>query len=222
MKRNAFALTVLKGHEDEFRSELGKAWPAISDFLDEIKADNFSLWQMSEQVFGYCETPDDLNWQIFAGKCNELADRFAECVSWISRPGQGMRLMYHDFGVVRTNKELIRHRVFATRLKGDFQDEYKRRHDGLVAARGGVTDPGPDSNFSIWNAGRYIFGYDEIDVTMERAETKESHESTVKWESGMLEIMEWITDDVDWLTGERHSHVIRLAAHSLNCIQAGN
>ena len=90
------------------------------------------------------------------------------------------------------------------------------------AARGGKTDPGPDSNFSIWNAGRYIFGYDEIDVTMETPETKEEHDQTVKWESGMLEIMEWITDDVDWLTGERHPHVIRLASHSLNCIQTAN
>jgi L-rhamnose mutarotase len=220
MKRNAFALTIRKGREGGFRERLGALWPDITKFLDDIQADNFSLWQMGEQVFGYCETPDDPDWQTFAKRCEELTGRFDDCVIWISKPGQGMRLMYHDFGVVRKNKELIRHRVFATKLKGDFQEEYKRRHDGLIEARGGVTDPGPDSNFSIWNAGRYIFGYDEIDVTMEKPETKEEHESTVKWESGMLEIMEWITDDVDWLTGERHCHVIRLAAHSLNCIQA--
>lgn len=120
--------------------------------------------------------------------------------------------MYHDYGIVRESKELIRHRVFATRLKGAVQEEYKRRHDALVEARGGVPDPGPDSNFSIWNAGQYIIGYDEIDVTMEVAETPESREATIAWETNMLGIMDWITDDVDWMTGERHPHVVRLAS----------
>ena len=121
--------------------------------------------------------------------------------------------MYQDFGIVRENKELIRHRVFATQLKGDFQEEYKRRHDALVEARNGAVTPGPDSNFSIWNAGRYIFGYDEIDVTMEKAETEESRKAAVDWETKMLEIMEWFTDDVDWITNGRHPHVVRLAYH---------
>ena len=75
-----------------------------------------------------------------------------------------MRLMYHNFGVVRENKELIRHRMFMTKLKPGCEEEYKARHDGLVAAREGKIDLGPDSNFSIWSAGGYIFGYDEIDT----------------------------------------------------------
>ena len=201
---------------------LGQKWDDITELLDRMQADNFSLWQMGQQVFGYCETPDGEVCADAIKAAAEIADEFSGCAEWIAKPADGMRLMYHDFGIVRKNKELIRHRVFATKLREDFQEEYKRRHDGLIAARGGKTDPGPDSNFSIWNAGRYIFGYDEIDVTMETPETKEEHDQTVKWESGMLEIMEWITDDVDWLTGERHPHVIRLASHSLNCIQTAN
>ena len=55
----------------------------------------------------------------------------------------------------------------STRLKPGTQEEYKRRHDALVEQRGNTVNPGPDSNFSIWNAGDYIFGYDEIDITME-------------------------------------------------------
>ena len=124
-----------------------------------------------------------------------------------------MRLMYHDFGIVRENKELIRHRVFATRLKGDYQEEYKRRHDALVDARGGKVNPGPDSNFSIWNAERYIFGYDEIDVTMEQAETEASRQAAIDWEVKMLEIMEWYTDDVDWISGAHHKHIQCIGHH---------
>ena len=49
--------------------------------------------------------------------------------------------MYHNFGVVRENKELIRHRMFMTKLKDGCEEEYKRRHDGLIAQRGDSVDP---------------------------------------------------------------------------------
>ena len=124
-----------------------------------------------------------------------------------------MRLMYHNFGIVRENKELIRHRMFMTKLKPGCEEEYKARHDGLVAARGDKIDPGPDSNFSIWSAGGYIFGYNEIDTTMETEETPEAHEATVAWETRQLGIMDWITNDCDWLTGQIHSASVRLAWH---------
>ena len=94
------------------------------------------------------------------------------------------------------------------------EEEYKARHDGLVAAREGKIDPGPDSNFSIWSAGGYIFGYDEIDTTMEVEETVEEREQTVEWEMRQLGIMDWITNDVDWMTGDVHADVKRLAWHN--------
>ena len=95
---------------------------------------------------------------------------------------------------------------------GDEQD--KRRHDGLIAQRGDTVDPGPDSNFSIWSAGGYIFGYDEIDTTMEVEETVEAREQTVEWEMRQLGIMDWITNDVDWMTGDVRADVKRLAWHN--------
>ena len=125
-----------------------------------------------------------------------------------------MRLMYHDFGVVRESKELIRIRMFMTKLKAGQEEEYKARHDKLVEARGDKVTEGPDSNFSIWNAGGYIFGYDEIDTTMEVEETKEARESTVEWETRQLGIMDWITNDVDWMTGEVHDQSRCLAKHN--------
>ena len=83
----------------------------------------------------------------------------------------------------------------------------------LIEQRGDSVDPGPDSNFSIWSAGGYIFGYNEIDTTMETEETPEEHENTIAWETRQLEIMDWITNDVDWMTKEHHVSSIRLAWH---------
>ena len=140
-------------------------------------------------------------------------EAFSGLVCWLAEPGEGMELMYHDFGIVREDKSLIRHRMFMTRLKPGCAREYKARHQALIEARGGVPDPGPDSNFSIWSAGGYIFGYDEIDTTMEQEETPEAHAATVAWETRQLEIMDWITNDCDWLTGQVHPASTRLAWH---------
>jgi L-rhamnose mutarotase len=139
--------------------------------------------------------------------------KIQDTFDWISTPGEEMRLMYHDYGIVRESKELIRHRMFMTKLKPGCEEEYKRRHDGLVAARGDKVTEGPDSNFTIWSAGGYIFGYNEIDTTMETEETEAERESTIQWETRQLEIMDWITNDVDWMTGEHHSASVRLGWH---------
>ena len=109
-------------------------------------------------------------------EAEQLIREMEDTFEWISTPGKDMRLMYHDFGVVRENKELIRHRMFMTRLKPGCEEEYKARHDALIEKRNGAVTQGPDSNFSIWSAGGYIFGYNEIDTTMEREETEEEHQ----------------------------------------------
>lgn len=101
-----------------------------------------------------------------------------------------------------------------TKLKPGCEEEYKRRHDGLIEKRGDMVNPGPDSNFSIWSAGGYIFGYDEIDTTMEIESTEADRKSTIEWETRQLEIMDWITNDVDWMTGEHHAASVRLAWHA--------
>ena len=215
MKRHSFAMKVKEGCMNDLRRVLGEKWPEITAFLDRNRLSNFSLWNADDLIFGYYESGDESELSAeekAAGAALAAnADPFAE---WISRPGQGMRLMYHDFGIVRENKELIRHRMFMTRLKPGCDEEYKRRHDALVEQRGDTVDPGPDSNFSIWSAGGYIFGYDEIDTTMETEETPEEHEATVAWETRQLGIMDWITNDCDWLTGEVHVQSRRMAWHN--------
>ncbi|MBP3218398.1 MAG: L-rhamnose mutarotase [Lachnospiraceae bacterium] len=216
MERHAFAYSMGIDSFNAFRAELGRIWPDITAILDHAGAQNFSLWEIGHLVFGYYETEEgsiSLSEEDKA-RYDQIMAALGKIGSWISDPSQEMRLMYQDFGVVRRSKELIRHRVFATYLKPGMQEEYKARHDKLVEARGGKVTQGPDSNFSIWNAGDYIIGYNEIDVTMEQEETDEDREGTIAWETRMLEIMTWFTDDVDWITGERHEHVKRIAWHN--------
>ena len=215
MERHAFAMKVKDGQMNTYRRKLGEIWPELTDFLDRNQIKNFSIWNADQLIFGYYEKADGavLNAEEKSVR-DRLTGEIQDTFQWISIPGEDMRLMYHNFGVVRENKELIRHRMFMTKLKDGCEEEYKARHDGLIAQRGDTVDPGPDSNFSIWSAGGYIFGYDEIDTTMERDETPEEHEATVAWETRQMGIMDWITNDVDWMTGECHPASRRLAWHN--------
>lgn len=215
MERHAFAMEVREGQMNTFRKTLGEIWPEITAFLDHNGVKNFSIWNCEALIFGYCETADGT--VLLAEEkaaMQALIEKIQDTFTWISAPGEEMRLMYHNFGIVRENKELIRHRMFMTKLKPGCDEEYKRRHDVLVEARGGVPDPGPDSNFSIWSAGGYIFGYNEIDTTMETEPTEADKEATIAWETRQLGIMDWITNDVDWLTGQHHSASVKLAWHA--------
>lgn len=215
MKRHAFAMKIKEGRMNDYRRKLGEIWPELTAYLDRNGIHNFSIWNAADLIFGYYEKQDDAavseaDAQVKAEMTAAIGDTF----DWISTPGVDMRLMYHDFGIVRESKELIRHRMFMTKLKPGCEEEYKRRHDGLIEKRGDTVTAGPDSNFSIWSAGGYIFGYDEIDTTMEVEQTEAAKQADIEWETRQLGIMDWITNDVDWLTGEVHVSSRRLAWHA--------
>ncbi len=166
---------------------------------------NFSIWHIQQYLFGYGETE---NGDMSA--LDAVLGRLPECVELACAPGS-MRLMYHNIGVVREDKRLIRHRVFSTRIKPGCEDEYKRRHDVLVEARGDCVSDGPESDFTIWYGDGHIFGYCELVRALADVEpTPEQKAATVAWETRQLEIMDWLTDDVDWLTGEKHPKVERV------------
>ena len=215
MERHAFAMKIKEGQMNTYRKCLGEIWPELTAFLDRNEIKNFSIWNAADLIFGYYENVDGkkLSEEELAAR-DVLVKKVEDTLDWISTLGEDMRLMYHNFGVVRESKELIRHRMFMTKLKPGCEEEYKRRHDVLVEQRGDIIDPGPDSNFSIWSAGGYIFGYNEIDTTMEVEETEEDRKNTIEWETRQLGIMDWITNDVDWMTGEHHPSVKRLAWHN--------
>ena len=40
--------------------------------------------------------------------------------------------------------------------------------------------------------------------------TEEEKAQTIAWETRQLEIMDWYTDDVDWITGETHEKIQNL------------
>lgn len=215
MLRHGFALRVKEGKTALFRKNLGNVWTELTHFLDDRQIVNFSMWNVEQIIFGYYETADDFQ---FSQQDKEIIKAWenscAENYEWISTPFEEMRLMYHDFGIVRPCKELIRHRVFITKLVPGAEDEYKSRHDELVRERGDQVTLGPNSNFSIWSAGGYIFGYNEIDTTMEKDRTEEEHQADIAWETNMLDIMSWMTNDVDWLSGQCHESIRRICWHN--------
>ena len=142
MERHSFAMEIKKGKKNEYRQILGEIWPDLTAFLDQEKVHNFSIWNCDSLIFGYYET--DENNEFSEEKKASIQLSLPELTTpspGSPTPGENMRLMYHNFGVVRENKELIRHRMFITRLKPDCEEEYKARHDGLVAAREGRIDP---------------------------------------------------------------------------------
>ncbi len=186
----AAAIASVKALEADFRAACEAA---------QVK--NFSLWHMEQYLFGYGESLSE-DMACFDAVFAKLpADANLVCV-----PGS-MRQMYYDTGVVREDKSLIRHRVFATKLRPGCEEEYKRRHDVLVEQRGGEVVDHAESNFTIWYGDGHIFGYCELVKAFDHEPTPEEHASTVAWETRQLEIMDWLTDDMNWLTGENHPPV---------------
>lgn len=214
MNRIAFAARINEGMENEFRKILGQIWNDVTSFLDDNNISNFSVWKIEDLLFIYGEAEDSYCvTEEKVKRIRKIISKADDTITWLSEPGQRMHLVYYDYGIVRDSKELIRHRVFVAKLKDGCMPEYKRRHDKLIEQRGNTINHGPESNYTIWSDGNYIFGYDEIDTTMERVQTKEQVEWSIKWENKMLEIMDWITDDVDWLTNRRSSKSVCIARH---------
>ena len=206
MKRLAFIIRLVPGKRQAVTERLVAHAQQIRSEADRMGLENFSLWHVEDLLCGYSEWIGD-------GETTGLPPVLEAVVgadgALLCAPGT-MRLMYHDIGIVRQDKSLIRHRVFVTKLKPGCEEEYKRRHDGLIAARGDTVSEGPDSNFTIWYGAGYIFGYCEKVKSFDREMTEEERASTIQWETRQLEIMDWLTDDVDWITREKHEAIQRL------------
>lgn len=207
MKRNPFVLRFKDGKKEEGLAVISGFWNECKGALKRAGIENFSIWSIEDFLFCYGEFPDEVKLspadqsglEAWKAALAPLCDVFA---------AQGtLPLMYHDIGIVRADKSLIRHRVFATKLKAGCADEYKRRHDGLIEARAGKITEGPESNFTIWNANGYIFGYCELVKSFDHEMTEAEKASTIAWETRQLEIMDWLTDDVDWITGQKHDSI---------------
>ena len=200
----------------KFKSDMKKSgidavksnWNEIKKILDKIGADNVSAWAIEDFMLVYGEYPDNV---CVSAEDKALLEKLLSPYMELFAAPDTLPLMYHDIGIVREDKSLIRHRVFSTKLKDGCAEEYKRRHDALIEARGDKVSEGPESNFTIWNANGYIFGYCELVKSFDHEMTEEEKQSTIAWETRQLEIMDWLTDDVDWITGEKHDKILLVA-----------
>ena len=173
----------------------------MQENCEKFGARNASAWTVEGYVYLYAEFEDDNP----RGLNDLIPENARRALVEIAAPGS-MELMYHDIGVVREDKSRIRRRVFATVLKPGCAREYKARHQKLIDARGDRVSDGPETNFTIRCAcDKYIFGYCELVKSYDHPMTEEEKASTVAWETRQLEIMDWLTDDVDWITGEKHA-----------------
>ena len=210
MKRLPFVYKLDEGKKEA-------ALTAISGFKNELHSvvkaagiENFSIWTVDNFLFVYGEFPDEFAPCTSSAAAFKAYDAALKELGTVQAAQGTLPLMYHDIGIVREDKSLIRHRVFATKLKDGCAAEYKTRHDKLVAARGDKVSEGPESNFTIWNANGYIFGYCELVKSFDHPMTEEEKASTIAWETRQLEIMDWLTDDVDWITGQKHPAIQRV------------
>ncbi|MBE6688536.1 MAG: L-rhamnose mutarotase [Ruminococcaceae bacterium] len=204
MQRMPFVLKCKNGCKEKAIGAITAKWDEAKKELELNGVNNFSVWGIEDFLFCYGEYKDDTSAKLIADKLVSVDTEL------FAAPGT-LPLMYHDIGIVREDKSLIRHRVFATKLKEGCAEEYKRRHDALVEARGDAVKEGPESNFTIWNANGYIFGYCELVKSFDHDMTEEEKASTIAWETRQLEIMDWLTDDVDWITGEKHDAIALIA-----------
>lgn len=213
MNRVAFVLRAAPGRKADLLSRAELHWEEAREALDALSMANFSAWSICDFVFCYGEFPEGTAMEAVAAAVDAFAGKLGDAAEVLAEPGT-MRLMYHDIGVVRQDKSLIRHRVFATHLKPGCAEEYKARHDALIRARGDKVSDGPETNFTIWCAGdEYNFGYCEQVKSYDHEMTEEERAATIAWETRQLEIMDWYTDDVDWITGEKHEHVRHLVSY---------
>ena len=209
MNRMPFVMKWKPGQKDAGICALQSVWGEIKEALNARGAANVSVWGIEDFVFCYGEYPD--HFSVGTEEKKRWEDVLSPYLQLFAAPGT-LPLMYHDIGIVREDKSLIRHRVFATRLKEGCAAEYKRRHDALIEARGDQVKEGPESNFTIWNANGYIFGYCELVKSFDHEMTEEEKETTIAWETRQLEIMDWLTDDVDWITGQTHDAISLICA----------
>lgn len=203
MTRSPFVLKLKPGKKSEGIETFKNMQEDIKKILNEKSVCNFSVWGIADFLFCYGEYPDE---GTAAGVAENVGTALSDYADMFASPGT-LPLMYHDIGVVREDKDLIRHRVFATKLKDGCAAEYKRRHDALIEKRGDAVSDGPETNFTIWNANGYIFGYCELVRSYDHEMTEEEKASKIEWETRQLEIMDWLTDDVDWMTDEKHDAI---------------
>ena len=212
MKQKPFLLKLLPGASIDALTACAGELRAI---ILENGGNDFSLWQAEDMIFGYFESEGE-NIPCAAGTALRkfIDEKLGDTVLVLAM--QNMRLMYDVVNRPAKDKsKVVSHRVFITRLKPGCLPEYYRLHQGLLTERrnaitDGTLDPAkePSSNFTIWNAGDYICGYNEMTELPASDDTNTGGNEA--WERHMLTLMDWLTDDADVFSGDKHEKIRRL------------
>jgi len=197
MERAAFLLKALKGQREAVLAKLEALLPEAAAQFEALGAENFSVWQAEDLIFGYYEAADITAMRKVGAAVRVWSEQLEESAMLISTPGN-MRRMYTALGNPRAEKKNLGHRVFMTKLKPGMAEEYRARH---AAIETDSAPEGPINNFTIWNGGDYICGYAELDEGFVIDRSAEGMEKDRPWETAMLEVMDWLTDDVNALFG---------------------
>ena len=203
MERAAF---LLKTTETRRCAALDKLQALLPDAAAKAKAagaGNLSVWQAENLIFGYYEADTMAQLRQAGAVVREMAEAMQDTAELMASPGN-MRRMYTALGHPRAEKKGLGHRVFMTRLKPGMAEEYRARHAAIETED---APEGPINNFTIWNAGDYICGYAELDPGFVIDRSAEGMEKDRPWETAMLEVMDWLTDDVNSLFGFTHKPV---------------
>ena len=203
MTRESAMYIIKPGQKGTLENVLWSDSRFIDEACERLGVTNAQAWSVENYLYLYAESEDGAPCGLMR-LIQEFQTQLSLYAEPVALPGE-MRLMYHDIGIVRSDKSLIRRRVFATVLKDGCAEEYFARHKKLIDARGDRLSDGPETNFTIRCArDKYIFGYCELVKSYDHEMTDEEKQSTIAWETRQLEIMDWLTDDVDWITGEKH------------------
>ena len=203
IERAPFLLKTTDERRADTLAKLGALLPDCVSRLKAAGARNFSLWRAENLIFGYFETADLASLRAAGAVVREFAAQLDDAAELLASPGN-MRRMYTALGQPRPDKSKLGHRVFMTRLKPGMAEEYRERH---AAIETDDAPEGPINNFTIWNCGDYICGYAELDEGFVIDRSAEGMEKDRPWETAMLEVMDWLTDDVNSLFGFTHEPV---------------
>ena len=197
MQRSSFLMKAYPGARADALAALAADLPAAWQRMKAAGASNFTVWQMQDLIFGYYEAADPDTARTVGAEIRALAEKVSAFADLLASPGN-MHRMYTALGHVREDKSRLTHRVFATRLYPGMIKEYRDRHAAIE-----TEDPAesPVNNFTIWNCGDYICGYAEMDEGHPFDKSAAAQEGNRAWETAMLNVMAWITDDVNSLFG---------------------
>ncbi len=203
MERAAFLLKTTDARRCAALQAIRALLPDTYGEAAKAGAANFSVWQAENLIFGYYEadTIEEIRKAGAVVRC--MAEKLQDTAELMASPGN-MRRMYTALGHPRAEKKGLGHRVFMTRLKPGMAEEYRARH---AAIETDDAPEGPINNFTIWNAGDYICGYAELDCGFAIDRSAEGMEKDRPWETAMLAVMDWLTDDVNSLFGFTHKPV---------------